>query len=62
MKGQLWSGRSSKAIRHGHVKAGNGVPIRRPMTPLGSVGYENKTNGQGEKLIWPDAAMQNSRE
>jgi hypothetical protein len=53
---------SSKAIRHGHVKAGNGVSVRRPMTPLGSVGYENKTNGQGEKLIWPDAAMQNSRE
>ena len=25
--------------------------------PLGSVGYENKTNEQGEKLIWLDRAM-----
>ena len=32
------------------------------MTSLGSIGYENKTNGQGEKLIWLDAAMQNSGE
>jgi hypothetical protein len=25
--------------------------------PLGSVGYENKTNKQGEKLIWLDRAV-----
>jgi hypothetical protein len=25
--------------------------------PLGSVGFENKTNEQGEKLIWLDRAI-----
>jgi hypothetical protein len=25
--------------------------------PLGSVGYENKTNEQGQRLIWLDRAM-----
>ena len=25
--------------------------------PLGSVGYENKTNERGEKLIWLDHAV-----
>jgi len=25
--------------------------------PLGSVGYENKTNERGEKLIWLDRAV-----
>ena len=25
--------------------------------PLGSVGYENKTNEQGEKLIWLDRSV-----
>jgi hypothetical protein len=25
--------------------------------PLGSVGYENKTNERGERLIWLEAAM-----
>ena len=25
--------------------------------PLGSVGYENKTNERGDRLIWPDRAV-----
>jgi hypothetical protein len=28
--------------------------------PLGSVGFENKTNEQGEKLIWLDRAIVDS--
>lgn len=30
-----------------------------PTLPLGSVGYENKTNERGEKLIWLDHAVVN---
>ena len=43
---------------------GSGSPSRRPPSraiartlPLASVGYENKTNERGEKLIWLDHAV-----
>ena len=32
------------------------VAIARTL-PLGSVGYENKTNERGERLIWLDRAV-----
>jgi hypothetical protein len=37
-------------------RSGHHTPIARTLK-LGSAGFENKTNEQGEKLIWLDRAM-----